>query len=82
MKSHMWGKFIENRRAFIGGSDVRIIMGNEEAALISLWHEKRGEAQPEGLVHRRLSEFALSAETQTALLQVLMLILQATAPSR
>jgi predicted phage-related endonuclease len=33
----------------IGGSDARIIMGNDEAALIRLWHEKRGEAQPEDL---------------------------------
>ena len=32
---------------FIGGSDARIIMGNDEAALIQLWREKRGEAEPE-----------------------------------
>src|SRR6266508_186984 len=37
------------RRAFIGGSDARIIMGNDEAALVQLWHEKRGEAEPEDL---------------------------------
>jgi YqaJ-like viral recombinase domain len=37
------------RRAFIGGSDARIIMGNDEAALIRLWREKRGEAEPEDL---------------------------------
>src|SRR5436309_2764692 len=41
-------KFV-NRRAFIGGSDARIIMGNNEAALIRLWREKRGEAEPEDL---------------------------------
>jgi putative phage-type endonuclease len=41
-------KFAE-RRAFIGGSDARIIMGNDEAALIQLWREKRGEAEPEDL---------------------------------
>jgi predicted phage-related endonuclease len=34
------------RRAFIGGSDARIIMGDDEAALLRLWREKRGEAQP------------------------------------
>lgn len=28
------------RRSFIGGSDARIIMGNDEAALVRLWHEK------------------------------------------
>src|SRR5260221_8135163 len=43
----MWGKSYENRRAFIGGSDARIIMGNDEAALVRLWREKRGEAEPE-----------------------------------
>jgi predicted phage-related endonuclease len=40
---------IANRRAFIGGSDARIIMGSDEAALIRLWLEKRGEAEPEDL---------------------------------
>jgi hypothetical protein len=34
------------RRRFIGGSDARIIMGNDEAALRRLWQEKRGEAGP------------------------------------
>jgi predicted phage-related endonuclease len=34
------------RRSFIGGSDARIIMGDDEAALIRLWREKRGEAEP------------------------------------
>jgi predicted phage-related endonuclease len=37
------------RRAFIGGSDARIIMSGDEAALIRLWREKRGEAEPEDL---------------------------------
>jgi predicted phage-related endonuclease len=38
-----------DRRAFIGGSDARIIMGDDEAALLRLWREKRGEAEPEDL---------------------------------
>jgi hypothetical protein len=38
-----------NRRSFIGGSDARIIMGNDEGALMRLWREKRGEAEPEDL---------------------------------
>ena len=44
-------KFLQNidRRAFIGGSDARIIMGNDEAALVRLWREKRGEAEPKDL---------------------------------
>jgi len=36
-------------RLFIGGSDARIIMGNDEEALLRLWREKRGEAEPEDL---------------------------------
>src|SRR5215469_4850719 len=38
-----------DRRHFIGGSDARIIMGNDETALFRLWREKRGEAEPEDL---------------------------------
>src|SRR5471032_1677711 len=38
-----------DRRSFIGGSDARIIMGSDEAALIRLWREKRGEAEPQDL---------------------------------
>ena len=38
-----------DRRSFIGGSDARIIMGSDEAALLRLWREKRGEAEPEDL---------------------------------
>ena len=32
-----------NRQSFIGGSDARVIMGNDEADLVRLWREKRGE---------------------------------------
>jgi len=38
-----------NRRSFIGGSDARVIMGADEAALLRLWREKRGEVEPEDL---------------------------------
>src|SRR5436853_6559822 len=41
-------KFVD-RRSFIGGSDARIIMGSDEAALVRLWREKRGEVGPEDL---------------------------------
>src|ERR1700742_2094464 len=37
------------RRGFIGGSDARIIMGSDEAALVRLWQEKRGEVEREDL---------------------------------
>ena len=41
--------FLAIRRSFIGGSDARIVMGNDETALLRLWREKRGEAEPEDL---------------------------------
>jgi predicted phage-related endonuclease len=37
------------RQFFIGGSDARVIMGADEAALLRLWREKRGEVEPEDL---------------------------------
>jgi len=39
----------KDRRTFLGGSDARIIIGDDEAKLIRLWREKRGEAEPEDL---------------------------------
>src|SRR3954462_1283161 len=38
-----------NRRHFIGGSDARIIMGEDEKPLLRLWREKRGEVEQEDL---------------------------------
>jgi len=38
-----------DRRRFIGGSDARIIMGDDENDLLRLWREKRGELEPEDL---------------------------------
>src|SRR3954449_13312301 len=38
-----------DRRSFIGGSDARIIMGDDEPSLLRLWREKRGELEPEDL---------------------------------
>src|ERR1700684_4661152 len=43
------GNRSHDRRGFIGGSESRIIMGEDEAALIRLWQEKRGEVEPEDL---------------------------------
>jgi len=39
----------KKRRYFIGGSDARIIMGDDEGALLRLWREKRGEVEPQDL---------------------------------
>ena len=49
MKSSESRRSIPDRSLFIGGSDARIIMGNDEAALLRLWRQKRGEAEPEDL---------------------------------
>jgi predicted phage-related endonuclease len=38
-----------DRREFIGGSDARTIMGDDQVALVRLWREKRGEVDPEDL---------------------------------
>jgi predicted phage-related endonuclease len=45
---------LTRRRTFIGGSDARIIMGNNEQALVRLWREKRGEVEPEDLAAKGL----------------------------
>jgi predicted phage-related endonuclease len=39
----------QERRGFLGGSDAKVIMGNDEAILVRLWREKRGEIQPDDL---------------------------------
>jgi len=39
----------QDRRFFVGGSDARIIMGDDETALLRLWREKRGESEPKDL---------------------------------
>jgi predicted phage-related endonuclease len=51
MRQAVWKKFPRTRRYFIGGSDARTIMGQDEAALLRLWREKRGEVEPEDLRH-------------------------------
>src|SRR6266702_1506944 len=38
-----------DRRTFIGGSDARIIMGDDQDKLVRLWREKRGEIAPQNL---------------------------------
>ena len=51
-----------NRRFFIGGSDARVIMGDDEAALVRLWREKRGEIEPEDLSGNLLVQLGLATE--------------------
>src|ERR1700733_10736773 len=52
----------QDRRRFIGGSDARIIMGTDEAALQRLWQEKRGEVEPEDLSRNLIVQLGLSTE--------------------
>src|SRR5437588_1581805 len=51
-----------DRRYFIGGSDARIIMGNDEAALLRLWREKRGEAAAQDLSGNLIVQLGLATE--------------------
>ena len=55
-------KDLSNCRSFIGGSDARIIMGNDEAALLRLWREKRGEVEPEDLSGNLIVQLGLVTE--------------------
>jgi predicted phage-related endonuclease len=50
------------RRGFIGGSDARIIMGRDEAAVVRLWQEKRGEVDPEDLSGNLLVQLGCATE--------------------
>ena len=49
-------------RYFVGGSDARIIMGEDEAALVRLWREKRGEVEPEDLSGNLIVQLGLVTE--------------------
>jgi predicted phage-related endonuclease len=51
-----------NRRFFIGGSDARIIMGDDESRLLRLWREKRGQAEPEDLSGNLIVQLGLATE--------------------
>ena len=51
-----------DRRAFIGGSDARIILADNEAALVRLWREKRGEIEPEDLSGNLIVQLGVATE--------------------
>jgi predicted phage-related endonuclease len=51
-----------SRRSFIGGSDARIIMGDDQTALLRLWREKRGEIEPEDLSGNLVVQLGLATE--------------------
>jgi hypothetical protein len=56
------GATLLDRRSFIGGSDARIVMGSDEAALVRLWREKRGEAAPEDLSSNLVVQLGTATE--------------------
>jgi predicted phage-related endonuclease len=62
MKSDTCTKSYEGRRSFIGGSDARIVMGNDEAALLRLWREKRGEVEPEDFSANLIVQLGVATE--------------------
>jgi predicted phage-related endonuclease len=62
MKSNGSTKSSGDRRSFVGGSDARIIMGDDEAALLRLWREKRGEAEPEDLSGNLIVQLGTATE--------------------
>ena len=51
-----------DRRAFIGGSDARIILGSDEGALLRLWREKRGEVERPDYSDNLLVQLGLATE--------------------
>jgi predicted phage-related endonuclease len=56
------GRKSTDRRSFIGGSDARIIMGDDEAALVRLWREKRGEVEPKDLSGNLIVQLGVATE--------------------
>jgi predicted phage-related endonuclease len=51
-----------DRRAFIGGSDARIIMGDDQEELIRLWREKRGEIAPQDFAQNLIVQLGTVTE--------------------
>jgi predicted phage-related endonuclease len=49
-------------RRFIGGSDARVILGDDEAALLRLWREKRGEEKPADLSKNLIVQLGVVTE--------------------
>jgi hypothetical protein len=50
------------RRQFIGGSDARVIMSPHEEALLRLWREKRGEAEPQDFADNLIVQLGVVTE--------------------
>jgi predicted phage-related endonuclease len=59
------GKFGKpvGRRCFIGGSDARTIMGDDEEVLLRLWREKRGEVGPPDYSDNLIVQLGVATES-------------------
>ena len=57
-----WGSRSIDRRHFIGGSDARTIMGDDEEALLRLWREKRGEVEAQDLSNNLIVQLGKTTE--------------------
>ena len=68
MKTTMWKNPGQDRRSFIGGSDARIIMGDDQAAVERLWKEKRGEVEPQDLSGNLIVQLGLATEALNRIL--------------
>jgi hypothetical protein len=62
MKPLMFTGSNGDRRRCIGGSDARVIMGQDEKALVRLWQEKRGEVEPDDLSANLIVQLGLATE--------------------
>jgi predicted phage-related endonuclease len=62
MEPHLSRPYGQERRSFVGGSDARIIMGQDEPALLRLWREKRGEVEPEDLSGNLIVQLGVATE--------------------
>jgi YqaJ-like viral recombinase domain len=62
VESNVCPKANEIRGNFIGGSDARVIMGADGEALLRLWREKRGEAEPPDYSDNLIVQLGLATE--------------------
>src|SRR5258708_19190279 len=62
MGAHSESQCLANRRSSSGGSDARTIRDDDETAVVRLWREKRGEAEPEDLSGNLIVQLGLVTE--------------------
>jgi predicted phage-related endonuclease len=60
--THFSKSGVTSRRGHIGGSDARVIMGDDENSLLRLWQEKRGEVEPEDLSGNLIVQLGVTTE--------------------